>query len=137
MLHILGKEEVGYMEKIAGIEVKGLSRGLLVSIILTLVSAVTVYYTGIQETILPLLGSIILMIGVFWAGCYVSRQYGSKGLVRGITMGLTFFVLMLIATYIFNPSQISFGTFMQSLAICIISGALGGIVGIGLSDKAL
>ncbi|MGE5391039.1 MAG: TIGR04086 family membrane protein [Deltaproteobacteria bacterium] len=125
------------MDKIPGIEVKGLSRGLLVSIILTLATAIIVYYSGIKETTLPLIGNIILLVSVFWAGCYVSRQYGSKGLVRGITMGLIFFVLMLIATYIFNPSLIGFAAFMQSLAVCIISGALGGIVGIGLSDKAL
>lgn len=125
------------MDKIPGIEVKGLGRGLLVSLVLTLLTAVIVYYSGIEETVLPLMGNIILIISVFWAGCYVSRQYGSKGLVRGITMGLTWFVLILIATYAFNPSQIGLVTFLQSLAICIISGALGGIVGIGLSDQAL
>lgn len=125
------------MDKILSIEVKGLGRGLLVSLILALITAVTVYYSGIKETILPMLGNIILMLSVFSMACYVSRQHGSKGLVRGMSMGILFFILMLIATYIFNPSLISFKAFMQSLAICLFSGALGGIVGIGLSDKAL
>jgi len=125
------------LDKILTIEMKGLGRGLLVSFILSLITAVTVYYTGLKETILPMLGNIILILSVFSVACYVSRQHGSKGLVRGISMGILFFILMLIATYIFNPSLISLKTFMQSLAICIFSGALGGIVGIGLSDKAL
>lgn len=125
------------MDKILSIEMKGLGRGLLVSLLLTLTAATIVYYSGVKETILPVLGNIILIISVFWAGCYVSRQHGSKGLVRGITMGVVFFVLMLIATYIFHPALIGFKTFMQSLAICLISGALGGIMGITLSDKAL
>lgn len=125
------------MDKLLTIEVKGLGRGLLVSFLLTLVAATTVYYSGLKETIVPMLGNIILIISVFWVGCYVSRQHGSKGLVRGMTMGVLFFIVMLIATYIFNPSLISFKAFMQSLAICIFSGALGGIVGIALSDNAL
>jgi len=125
------------MDKILSTELKGLGHGLLVSVVLALTSAVIVYYSGIRETILPMLGNIILIISVFWAGCYVSRQYGSRGLVRGIAMGIVCFVLILIATYIFNPSLISLKAFMQSLAVCVFSGALGGIVGIGLSDKAL
>lgn len=125
------------MDKILTIEVKGLGRGLLLSLILSLISAITVYYTGIRETVLPMLGNLILMLGVFAVACYVSRQHGSKGLVRGITMGILFFILMLIATYIFNASMISLKAFLQALAICVFSGALGGIVGIGLSDKAL
>jgi len=125
------------MNRIMSIEVKGLGRGLLISLILSLISAITVYYTGIRETVLPMLGNIILMLGVFSVACYVSRQHGSKGLVRGITMGILFFIIMLIATYIFNPSLISLKAFLQTLAICVFAGALGGIVGIGLSDKAL
>lgn len=125
------------MDKLLTIEVKGLGRGLLVSLLLALTSATIVYYSGLKETILPVLGNVIIIISVFWAGCYVSRQHGSKGLVRGVTMGVVFFVLMLIATYIFHPSLISFKAFMQSLAICLISGALGGIMGITLSDNAL
>lgn len=125
------------MDKILTIEVKGLGRGLLLSLILSLISAIAVYYTGIRETVLPMLGNIILMLGVFAVAGYVSRQHGSKGLFRGITMGILFFILMLIATYIFNSSLISLKAFLQTLAICVFSGALGGIVGIALSDKAL
>lgn len=124
------------MDKLLTIEVKGLGRGLLVSLVLSLLTALVVYFSGLKETILPLLGNIILIISVFWVGCYVSRQHGSKGLVRGITMGILFFILMLIATYIFNSSLISLKSFMQALAICVFSGALGGITGIGLSEKA-
>ncbi len=125
------------MNKNLSIEVKGLGRGLVVSLVLCLVSAAAVYYSGLKETLLPSLGNIIMIISVFWAGCYVSREHGSKGLVRGISMGLLFFILMLIATYGFNPSLIGLKSFLQSLCICIFSGALGGIAGIGLSENVL
>lgn len=119
------------------VELIGLCKGLLVSLVLCLLSAPLIYFTEIKETIMPNLGNLILAVGVFWCGCYVSKSYGSKGLVRGITMGLTFFILMLIATFAFNSSLISFKTFLYNLALCLVAGGLGGILGIGLSDKAL
>lgn len=125
------------MDKKLPVELKGLGKGLLISLILCLLSAPLVYLTGIKETILPTLGNFILAIGVFWCGCYVSKSYGSKGLVRGITMGLTFFILMLIATFALNSALISFKTFLYTLALCLAAGGLGGILGIGLSDKAI
>ncbi|MGR6835846.1 TIGR04086 family membrane protein [Syntrophomonas erecta] len=115
------------------IEIKAIGKALIISVLLCLVSGIVVYYSGLQETLLPSLGKIILIISVFWAGCYVSRNYGSKGLVRGISMGIIFFILMLIASLAFN-SSISFKNFLFTMIICVISGALGGILGIGLSE---
>lgn len=125
------------MDKKLPVELKGLGKGLLVSLLLCLLAAPLIYFTGIRETIMPTLGNLILAVGVFWCGCYVSKSYGSKGLVRGISMGLTFFILMLIATFTFNSSLIGFKTFFYNLVLCLAAGGLGGILGIGLSDKAI
>lgn len=125
------------MDKKLSIELKGLGKGLLVSLVLCLLVAPVVYFTGIKETAMPALGNLILAIGIFWCGCCVSKSYGSKGLVRGISMGLVFFILMLIATFIFNSSLIGFKTFLYTLSLCLIAGGLGGILGIGLSDQAI
>lgn len=119
------------------VELKGLGKGLLVSLGLCLLSAPLIYFTGIEETVMPTLANLILAAGIFWCGCYVSKSYGSKGLVRGLTMGLTLFILMLIATFAFNSSLIGFKTFLYNLVLCLAAGGLGGILGIGLSDKAI
>lgn len=125
------------MDKKLPVELKGLGKGLLLSLIICLLSAPIIYFTGIKETVLPTLGNLIIAVGVFWCGCYVSKSYGSKGLVRGMSMGLTFFILMLVATFIFNSSLIDFKNFLYTLCLCLVSGSLGGILGIGLSDKAI
>jgi len=96
------------------IELKGLGKGLLVSLVLCLLSAPVIYFSGLKETIMPALGNLILAVGVFWCGCYVSKSYGSKGLLRGMTMGLTFFILTLIATFAFNSALVGFKTFLYN-----------------------
>jgi putative membrane protein (TIGR04086 family) len=122
------------MKNNLSIELRGLARILLVSIVLCLVSAIIVYYSGLRETLLAPLGKLILIISIFFGGCYVSKTYGSKGLVRGMSTGTMFFLLILIATLVFNPAVVSLKTFFYTLIICIVSGGLGGILGIGLSD---
>jgi putative membrane protein (TIGR04086 family) len=125
------------MDKKLSIEVKGLGKGILVSLLLCLLVTPVVYFTGIKETVMPALGNLILAIGIFWCSSYVSKSYGSKGLVRGVSMGLVFFILMLIATFISNSSLIGFKTFLYTLSLCLVAGGLGGILGIGLSDQAI
>lgn len=117
------------------VELKGLGKALLVAIILGVATAVVVYFTGLQETLLGPLSKLVLIISVFWGGCHISKAYGSKGLIRGMSLGLMFFIIMLIATLIFNPALIGLKTFISNLLICIVSGALGGILGIGLSTN--
>ena len=125
------------MDKKLSIEVKGLGKGILVSLVLCLLVTPVVYFTGIKETVMPALGNLILAIGIFWCSSYVSKSYGSKGLVRGVSMGLVFFILMLIATFISNSSLIGFKTFLYTLSLCLVAGSLGGILGIGLSDQTI
>ena len=44
---------------------------------------------------------------------------------------------MLIATFALNSSLIGLKTFLYNLVLCLAAGGLGGILGIGLSDKAI
>ncbi|MDD2586806.1 MAG: TIGR04086 family membrane protein [Syntrophomonadaceae bacterium] len=125
------------MDKKIPVELSGLGSAAALSLILCLLSATIIYCTSLSEALLGSVGKIILIIAVFWGGCYVSKAHGSKGLVRGINMGIVFFILMLAATLIFNAALINFKTFFYTLFICITSGALGGILGIGLSDNSL
>jgi putative membrane protein (TIGR04086 family) len=125
------------LDKKLSIEVKGLGKGLVLSLVLCLLVTPLIYFTGIKETVMPTLGNLILAVGIFWCSCYVSKSYGSKGLIRGVSMGLVFFILMLIATFIFNSSLIGFKTFLYTLSLCLVTGGLGGILGIGLSDRAI
>jgi putative membrane protein (TIGR04086 family) len=115
------------------VEIKGLGKALGASVILGLITALIIYFSGLQETLLNPLGKLILIVSVFWGGCYVSRSHGTKGMIRGMSMGLVFFIIMLIATLSFAPSQIDIQSFLYTLMLCLVAGGLGGILGIGLS----
>lgn len=122
------------MLKIKSIEIKAIGKAIIFSIILSILVAILIYFTSLRENLLPILGKIIIAISIFWAATSISSYHGTKGLVRGISTGLTFFILMLIATVMFNKALITMGTFFYNLAICVVAGGLGGILGISLTD---
>lgn len=122
------------MSKTMSVEIKTLVKTLLFSLILALIAGTIVYYTSLQESLLSSLGKIILIFTVFTAGCLVSKSYGNKGLVRGMSMGLIYFILILAVTFIFDPAIIDFKAFLAALLISLTAGGLGGILGIGLNN---
>ncbi|HZK42730.1 MAG TPA: TIGR04086 family membrane protein [Syntrophomonadaceae bacterium] len=123
------------MDRLKSVELKAIASTLSISFFLCIIVAGIIYYSGLRETLLPTIGKIILAISIFTAGSYVSKFYANKGLVHGISVGIIFFILMLIATFIFSKSAISLTSFFYNLAVCLIAGGLGGILGIGLSDN--
>lgn len=123
------------MWKNLSIELNGLARTILISLLLAVVSAVVVYYTNISEQIFGLLAQLILAGGVFAGAVYVARVRASRGLVRGLNFGVMVFIIMLIATVAINPSLLSLKSSLYNLMLCLASGALGGIFGIGLSNN--
>ncbi len=117
------------------VELKGLLKSFLLGALLCVAMAGLLYYSGLKESLQTPLAKLILITTVFYAGCYASKSYGNKGLIRGITMGVLFFILLLIASLIFHASPINLASFFTSLAISVGAGAIGGILGIGLSDN--
>jgi putative membrane protein (TIGR04086 family) len=117
------------------VELKGLGTAIIAAMILCTLASILVYYTGLKETLLNPLAKAVLVISVLTGGCYVSKAYGNKGLVRGVSLGIMFFTLMFITTIIYSPAHIYFKGFVYTLTACIVSGGIGGILGIGLSEN--
>lgn len=114
------------------VELKALGKALLLSVLLCVISAVLVYFTRISEMIFPILGRIILAITAFYAACTAARVRGSKGLLRGFNMGAAVFILVFIATLALQPAAVGIKTFACAFLLCLVAGAMGGIVGVGL-----
>ncbi|MGI6549239.1 MAG: TIGR04086 family membrane protein [Syntrophomonadales bacterium] len=121
------------VRRIAG-EFRGLLVALISAVIIGSILAMVVYWTPLRETLLDPLADFTLMLGVFIGGWYSARHYGNRGLLRGMAIGLMFFVFVFLATLIFNPALVSFGSIIKDLALGIVCGGLGGILGVGMSD---
>ena len=122
------------MGLLKSIELQGLFKSLLFGMIACIVASVIIYFSALEETLTGTIGRLILIASVFYAACYVSKSYGSKGLIRGLTMGVSFYIVLLIASLIFQVSGIDIQTYLLNLLICLGAGSFGGILGIGLNS---
>lgn len=116
------------------IELKALFYSLLIALLLSVLFAALLCFTGLKGSALYAMAKITLVVSVFMGGCYVSKRYASKGLIHGFSMGVLFFTFLLILSLIVDPNYIDIKTLLTNLALCLVSGGAGGILGIGLSE---
>lgn len=116
------------------IEIQTLGKSIAVGLILSALLGLIVYWTPLKETLLPPGGNLIMGVCVLLGAMLLSRHYGQKGMIHGLSFGVFFFTVIIIASLIFSAEMISFRSFAFHLLGCLGAGALGGVIGIGMSD---
>ncbi len=121
------------LRRIAG-EFRGFLVALVSAVIIGSVLALVVYWSPLRETLLDPLADFTLMLSVFIGGWSSAHHHGNRGLVRGVAIGLTFFAFVFLVTLIVNPALVSFASMIKDLALGMVCGGLGGILGVGMSE---
>ncbi|MFZ5632217.1 MAG: TIGR04086 family membrane protein [Bacillota bacterium] len=109
---------------------RGSAMAVIVSLIGILFLGIIYHFTGLMESTLPLIASIILLVSVFCGGFSASRQSGAKGLFHGLGVGIVIFFLIWILMGVFLPAGVAFIPLIQKFFICLVGGSLGGIAGV-------
>ncbi|MGE5380090.1 MAG: TIGR04086 family membrane protein [Methylocystaceae bacterium] len=114
-------------------EVKGLGLAAILAASLASIAGITIYYTPLPETLTAPLSNVILVLSIFAGSGYVSYRRGNKGLMRGISFGMAFFILMLVLSLLM-AKPVTMAVCLRDLAIAVATGLLGGILGVSLSS---
>ena len=101
-----------------------------ISAVLIIVLSLILYFTDIPESTLPWISAGIIFLSVACGGLCVGRLSGTKGLLHGLTVGICFFLIIWLISFIL-PSQILLLSSLHKLLLSLTSGALGGILGVG------
>ncbi|MDR1615619.1 MAG: TIGR04086 family membrane protein [Syntrophomonadaceae bacterium] len=118
------------MKKFLLTELRALTKAVLLSLVLCLFAGTVVNLSSLPETLLAPLGKIIFILTLVTGSFYSSKSYGNKGLIRGINMGLLFFIaLLLVNTALQNVSG-NLTSLLWPLCQCLVFGGIGGVLGI-------
>lgn len=109
--------------------ISGLFSCVLLAVVLSIVLGLIFFFTPMRETMFAALASVIVVVSVFWGGRVAARLAGSKGLLLGAGVGLAFFVITGIIGII-GATEILAIEIIKKLALCLIAGALGGLLGV-------
>ena len=119
--------------------IKEYSKTLFISICMGLVlvclSACIMTYTNINDTMMPILVYTSVGVGVFAGSAMLGRKVKEKGYLYGALFGCIFFSIIYIFTVVSFKGFFANATAGIYLLTSLVSGAIGGILGVNMSSK--
>ncbi|MBQ6877744.1 MAG: TIGR04086 family membrane protein [Oscillospiraceae bacterium] len=112
----------------------GTGIGILSSAILIFLMAAALTVGNIPVLLISPITVIFLAFGGFFAGFSSAKLSGEKGLLCGFVSGILFFAVAWICGAVFEKAGFGTSAAIKALMI-IISGSLGGILGVNYKRK--
>lgn len=95
---------------------KSVSVTLLISMILLLLSSLAAYFSKDPASLIPPLGLLSSFVAAFLGGLVAVRIHGRSALLCGLSNGILFSALMLLASLFFRPHATGY----SALVSCIL-----------------
>ena len=111
--------------------ISGLFVSIITAFVLSIIISLIFHFTPISELYLSITALAAVVFSTFLGGIIGASSAGSRGLVNGMIVGLSFFVLITLLSFL-HPEQLTFGSMIKKFVVCITSGGLGGIIGVSL-----
>jgi putative membrane protein (TIGR04086 family) len=128
---LINKDNLNTTINIAAV-LKGVLLTIVFSLFLSVLTGVAYHFSSLTDQSLPWFSVAILAVSAFSGSLYAGRQAGNKGLYHGLAVGLLFFSTVWLSAGLLMPGQAILGIACK-LLITSSAGALGGIIGVGLS----
>ncbi|MDI6893307.1 MAG: TIGR04086 family membrane protein [Bacillota bacterium] len=123
----LREEETGWA--LGGV-VRGAVVGLLVTVLLLCLLAIVMLWVDIDDRPARVIMDVLGGVGALVAGFVAGQRARARGLVHGAIAGLLFTLVALIIGVLFFGATFALWPWLIRLAVGVVLGALGGIVGV-------
>lgn len=112
--------------------IKGTVIGLLVTIMLILIFTIILTYTKLSEDRIPLINSIIMILGITTGSIFTSRKAEKNGWIFGGVTGILYFIIIFILSIIFIKNYAFDKYFIFKGLVALSTGIIGGMIGINI-----
>lgn len=119
-------------DKIYFVYLKSITRGVVLSVLLLLISAFVFYYTSLDEKYMSNVVWIITVLGICYSGIFGSHKIGSKGLIHGMAIGVIYIALLGVIALLAENGDINLISYIIMFAMAVIIGGLSGMIGVML-----
>lgn len=110
----------------------GLVRGYIISMLLFFIVAGLITYTSLGEGIIPLVTSIIMVIGIIFSAVYCAAHIQNKGWLHGGIIGLIYILILVFLSKIFITDYLIDSTAVYKIILGTGTGVVGGMLGVNL-----
>ncbi|SMB94617.1 putative membrane protein, TIGR04086 family [Desulfonispora thiosulfatigenes DSM 11270] len=114
---------------------KGALGAIIISFVLTLIITLTLHFSSLSESYIPALASLIFFVSILLGSTISSKIAGSKGLLHGLGVGLTYLAFALIIGSFIAGDTFSGGLLAKKILYAVLGSGLGGVIGVGLAGN--
>lgn len=122
-----------------GFKLSTVIKGFIVALVLTLLLCIIVslvfHFTPLSESLLDNFSAFIFFISMLIGSLLAAYAAGSKGLLHGLAVSGLYLLVILAMGIISDPASFTFLMVLKRAGLALLSGALGGFIGIGLATK--
>ena len=113
--------------------IKGVGISFAFTLICLTIFSALLTYTSLSENLIQPVVISVTGISILAGSFFATRKVGKNGILKGITVGLIYIILIYFISSIVNNGNFSFnlGSIIMILA-GIICGAIGGIIGVNI-----
>ncbi len=112
----------------------GLCVGVIACTLLLMLSAAVIGTVDVPQQVVFPLSMVAAGVATLLAGLVTARLAGKNGLLMGLLCGLLLFLLIMVAGFL-RFSDAGFTSWATKLAILLVAGGLGGVLGVGKRSK--
>ena len=110
----------------------GLMRGYIISLLLFLIGAILITYTSMGEGTIPLITSVIMIIGIVYSSIYCSVHFKKKGWLHGGIIGLIYVFILILLSKIFISGYTIGRIALYKTGLGVGAGVIGGMLGVNI-----
>ena len=107
---------------------------IISSAIFMAVFSALMYFLELDKDYSPIFATISVAIGCFITAYYASGKIGQKGLITGLVIGLSVFILITVISLIVDKGSVTFNTLFHFI-IFVLSSLIGGVMGVNKKGK--
>lgn len=112
--------------------IRGTIIGLMLTILLILIFTITLTYTKLSEELIPLINSVIMILGITSGAIFTSRKLERKGWLSGGLIGILYFIIIFFISALFVKNFVMDKYLLIKGLLAIITGCIGGMIGINI-----
>jgi len=114
---------------------RALLLGLGITLLLFVIFALLLAYTGLPEGAIPFIAIVTAIISASIAGISAAKSASSRGYLSGGLVGILYVLVLYVLSFIPAGGLYANMYILILLGIGILAGAFGGILGINLSTR--
>lgn len=116
--------------KLISLASKATLLGVCVITILLGLLSLLINAKDISISVVDMVTGLILVAGCWVSGYWAAGKKRENGMITGVICGLCIYILLLCVSLIYDPAVTALAVI--KLAICALSGAIGGIMGVNV-----